>query len=649
MKRTVRSQVGGAALFLLIAAVVLGGMTWATVSTLRLSRKNVKEQHHAAVYKTLLQMDSYVGGILNREVERPCSDYRSFHTKRPVISSKVGNWESDAGLVKLPSDILEYGPRHEWIELYYQLANGVLTSPQIENEGDDWPAVPPEVNVAALRQARNSWENLETILPKPIASRRLSLGTTTSEVADASIDSKQIPQPPLLSQKNKKSVQQVRKSVVQDYMRRAQLLRNTQSRHKTQPACEDPEVAVRNFPGVIKRTLSPFASHGSEFDVNIECGEFHRPLWLIVPGSDSPKLLFQRECHVDAAIISQGFVGDWTLLRAELLSQTQEELLSELAIIFDEPVDGGVDLVSIESGQPSHVTENEAALSWLPVKLSVPFSDTKLSAIAWRSVRGVLFASWAAALCVLAVAGLGVRSLIVLTERRMQFAYAVTHELRTPLTTLQLYTDMLAAGLVPEASKQDYLLTLNRESARLSSLVEGVLEYSRLENQKVRLNPVDTDVQSVMQILSETLESRCQESGVQAVTHNGADADQTMCIDVNIVNQIAGIVIHNACRHARGSEGSQVVINLKSESGRLDLDVIDTGPGIDRSDARNIFKPFRRGRGADAAAQGGIGLGLALARDWASLLHGKLELVARHHSELGGAHFRLTIPTTARA
>ncbi len=649
MKRRVRSQLGGTVLFLLITAVVIGGMTWATVSTLRLARTNVKEQHHAAVYKTLLQMDSYVGGILNREVERPCSDYRGFHTKRPVIRSRVGNWESDAGLVELPSDILEYGPRHDWIELYYQLANGVLTSPQIENEGDDWPTIPLEVNAQAIRRARASWEKLESVLPKSIASRRQTLGATGSALVDASATTNRKPQAENQSQLSKKPVGEVRNSVVQDYMQRAQRLRDTQSRHKTPPACEEPAVAVRNFPGMVKHAPSPLASHARDVEVNIECGEFQQPSWLTVPGSASDKLLFQRECHVDATVIYQGFVGDWPLLRDELLNQTQDELLSELSTIFDEPVVSGVDLVSLESGQPTHITENEAALSWLPVKLSVPFSETRLATVAWRSVRGVLLASWGAAICVLVVAGWGVRSLILLTERRMQFAYAVTHELRTPLTTLQLYTDMLSAGLVPEASKQDYLLTLNRESARLSGLVEGVLEYSRLENQKVRLNPVNTDAQSVLRVLRENLEARCKEAGVQAVTQNKADTDQAMCIDVSIVNQIAGIVIHNACRHARGSEGSQVLINLVSKSGRLDLDVIDSGPGIDRSDARKIFKPFRRGRGADAAAQGGIGLGLALARDWASLLHGRLELVARHHSEMGGAHFRLTIPTTVRS
>ncbi len=649
MKRAGRSQIGGTLLFLLITAVVLGGMTWASVSTLRLAKTNVKERHHAAVYKTLLQMDSYVGGILNREVERPYTDYRAFHTKRRVLRSEIGKWESDPGLVELPSDILEQGPRHDWIELYFQLANGVLTSPQIENDCEDWPTVFPEVNVAALRRARFAWEWFEAVYPKSILNDRITSNVSETAPFEDSDQKKRESQAKVIIHLAQGESSKVDSSVVQDYILRAQRLRATQSKHKSTPACEDLEVAGRNFPNMLKPVTLSSATQGGDDAVNIECGEFNRPSWLTVPGSDIQKLTFQRQCSVDANVFYQGFVGDWPLLRKELLNQTKDELLRELTAIFNHPVDSGVDLVPISSVNPMHVTDNETALSWLPVKLSVPYSEARLAGVAWHSVRGVLIASWLAAICVLAVAGWGVRNLIALTERRMQFAYAVTHELRTPLTTLQLYTDMLAADLVPESSKQDYLQTLNRESLRLSGLVEGVLEYSRLENQKVRLNPVNTDAQSILQIIRETLEARCKEAGVQAVTRNHTDDSQAMCIDVDIVNQIAGIVIHNACRHARGSEGSQVLVKLASEGNRLNLDVIDSGPGIDRSDARNIFKPFRRGHGADAAAQGGIGLGLALARDWASLLHGKLELMARHHGELGGAHFRLTIPTVIRA
>ena len=95
----------------------------------------------------------------------------------------------------------------------------------------------------------------------------------------------------------------------------------------------------------------------------------------------------------------------------------------------------------------------------------------------------------------------------------------------------------------------------------------------------------------------------------------------------------------------RASTNPAVLLHLAFDNGSLQLDVIDSGPGVDRVDARTIFKPFRRGRSADSAPQRGIGLGLALARSWAGLLGGRLDLASRHDPAYGGAHFRLTIPT----
>ena len=230
----------------------------------------------------------------------------------------------------------------------------------------------------------------------------------------------------------------------------------------------------------------------------------------------------------------------------------------------------------------------------------------------------------------------------------MQFAYAVTHELRTPLTTFRLYADMLSAGLVPQAKQSEYLDTLNKESIRLSRLVEGVLEYARLENHKVRLNPVEMSSASLLESIDETLTKPCEQNEIEIRTDNLLPADKRLHTDISVIRQIAGVLINNACRHTRGVAHPVVVVQLSGENGNVHLDVADSGPGIDRSEARTIFKPFRRGREADAHAQGGIGLGLALARSWARLLGGRLELVARHDQKLGGARFRLTFPTETR-
>jgi len=249
---------------------------------------------------------------------------------------------------------------------------------------------------------------------------------------------------------------------------------------------------------------------------------------------------------------------------------------------------------------------------------------------------------------VLILAAWGLRNLVALTERRMQFAYAVTHELRTPLTTFRLYSDMLSAGLVPETSKQEYMDTLNAESLRLSSVVEDVLEYARLENHKIKLNPCETDGESLLAVISESLTKRCQANGIEARAENMIANGQRLRTDVDLVNRIASVLVSNACRYARGGENAFVLVRLEGDESHIDLHVIDSGPGIDRTDARTIFRPFRRGRRTEPA-RGGIGLGLALARSWAQLLGGRLELAAGRHPKHGGAHFHLAIPAILRS
>jgi signal transduction histidine kinase len=415
-----------------------------------------------------------------------------------------------------------------------------------------------------------------------------------------------------------------------EYNRRGQRKKAAQLRSRPPSQCVNPELGTEDIADIVTADRD-FPNAAELASVGIY-GDPVASFWLEPAARESPRLAFVRTGHRDALLVYQGFIGDWDRLKSELLA--------EITHLFDD-----ADLQPAPDDAPPDPELSDITMNTIPVRLSIPdLAVAATAGLAWRSVGRVLLVTWAAAAAVLVVAGIGFRNLIGLTERRMQFAYAVTHELRTPLTTFRLYSDMLSAGLVPDKSKQEYLDTLNRESLRLSSLVEGVLEYARLENHKVSLNSVDVDAESLLNVVSEGLEKRCKECGIEPRSQNEISNGLPLRTDVDVVNQITGVLINNACRHTQGSDKPLVVVRLEQDNGKVHLDVIDSGPGIEHRDARSIFKPFRRGRGADSAAQGGIGLGLALARSWATLLGGRLDLIARHHRELGGAHFRLTIP-----
>ncbi len=627
-------------LFGLTATMVIGGMAWATSSTLKLAQRNAEEQHRSLVQGALRSLDSYVGGVLNREAERPYTDYNDYYTTSVVVTSG-DRWERVDNFARIASPILKYGPKYDWIDVYFQWDNGVLSSPQLHDVGEDWPGYQSEDrDVMAESRARRAWKWLEQSIPPGYMEGYPAATLASALIApngDRRVGARVLP---LVHQAHSKNVQK-NKQTTNWVSKRAKRLHDTQRSHLPKPECADAHIASRNIRSLdIENIETPDnASPADVPDIEITTHTFMKPFWLNTSDSIGPKLAFVRACNADAEVFHQGFVADWRSLKRILLA----------VIECDVPLAGPIDLVAVPNDLPVDAQLSDMQMSQLPVMLSVPYSEASALSTAWKSARGVLIAGWITAFSVLFVAGWGVRNLVAQTERRMQFAYAVTHELRTPLTTFRLYSDMLSAGLVPEESKAAYLDTLNKEAIRLSDLVEGVLEYARLDSQRVKLNLVKSDSAGLLDAIKETLMSRCQESGIEPCIVNDVSNGRTIQTDKDIVNRIASVLINNSCRHAASSSKPTIMVHLTESAGGFNLDVVDTGPGIELRDVRSVFKPFRRGSDADRSARGGIGLGLALARNWALLLGGRLDLVAANHPDLGGAHFRLTIPDSPKA
>lgn len=625
MKGSRRSMLGAVVLFVLIAGSVVGGVTWASVSSYQLAKKTVSEEHRTHVLRALSHIESHMTWILNSETARPATDYVDRYTVQPdfVITDDGRHLDPDTLTVKLPSSIARSGPPHVWMDLYFQVhPDGTLTSPQIAEQGAAWPVESVPNAAPSEWRARLAWGWFERLFSQVDLREQMAKAACCVQSEDdldaggASLASQSTADP-------KQSAEERRDG--RSSSPRPSSFVDVQRDYVPTEECVNAIIVEGNI-----RTTSSQTG-----DVQISTGPFGTPFWIEGAPDATRKLAFVRECWLDAAPFYQGFVGDWERLKPELLNQ--------IHYLFPE-----ADLEPIVEGTPLNEAARALKPQQLPVILRVPDIPGGTAAAAWTSVRNQLLISWVAAAAVLIVAGWGVSNLVALTERRMQFAYAVTHELRTPLTTFRLYSDMLSAGLVPEHAKQEYLDTLNRESIRLSKLVEGVLEYARLENHKVNLHLTDTDGISLLREVGETLERRCEENGVAARLENGLAPSKRLRTDVNLVNQIAGVLVNNACRHARGSKNPTVLVALNEDNGKIHLEVVDSGNGVELADSRRIFRPFRRGSDADKAARGGVGLGLALARNWAGLLGGKLELVARHHPQLHGAHFRLTIPVNLK-
>jgi signal transduction histidine kinase len=224
-----------------------------------------------------------------------------------------------------------------------------------------------------------------------------------------------------------------------------------------------------------------------------------------------------------------------------------------------------------------------------------------------------------------------------LAEQRVSFVNRVSHELGVPLTNILLNLDLLESdhtGL-PETTRRRLRL-VSEEARRLSRLVCNVLTFSRRERERPKLNRAphvpDDIVDSVLQQFQPALERR----GIK--THWKGDAKKDVAIDGDAFAQIMANLISNAEKYA--ADGKRLDIESRMENDELIVRVCDNGPGIPRSHASRIFKPFERVDTRVNEGSTGTGLGLSIARELAELMGGQLRLLDSSH----GAKFELCLP-----
>jgi signal transduction histidine kinase len=348
-----------------------------------------------------------------------------------------------------------------------------------------------------------------------------------------------------------------------------------------------------------------------------------RPAWL--SGKDGKSALaLVRTVRLDDRTVFQGVLLDWPKLR--------DSLLAQVADLFP-----AATLTPIRTPTPA---TPELTMTALPAQLD-PGASLPPPPTGTTPLRLALGIAWAVVLLAIAAVGLGGHALLDLSERRIRFVAAVTHELRTPLTTLRLYLDLLHSGMVSdEATRAEYVGILAAEADRLHRLVENVLDFARLENRKpaAELRPVP--VADVLAATESEWAGRCRESGKKLVVHSLVAADASVTADAGVLGQVLGILIDNARKYSRDATDSRVWLRATpAERGRVAFEVEDRGPGVPSAERAAVFEPFRRGLTADVAA-GGAGLGLSLARHWATQLRGRLTC---RDAAGGGAVFRLTL------
>ncbi len=609
-----------------LSVLVIGLLSWATVASLRLEsaaqtevQRGAQREFEKTVQLALYQMEQLAQSMLAGEMSRNPADYRAIsYPTSEEVRLQTGEMLRTGALVRI-SPLLLQPPRHNWIVLYFQ------ASPRT---GYDSPLLVPEHARRWLDFAEGYERNL-------YATRlaRLAYTYTVDELArqyeEAGGDTLGVLEDGL-TRNVRTAALAAGQGAGSGYTRRRQAIELFTKIQTPEADCAPQQVAAAEVHA--QTELAEQVDDNVLTPADDEVGITYQPMvpvWLKLRPEPRRDLAFIRAISTDGETAFQGFVVDWAACRAALLAAVADHFPEGELKIVDPPL------------APEQITPDENMLSMIPARFDPHAEPPPASATQWSTTHSFLLIGWSASLLLLGAGALGIRSLISLSERRSQFAYAVTHELRTPLTTFRLYTDMLAQGLVPPDDQQEYLETLNAESSRLSSLVSGVLEYSRVESNSVPINREHVAVSALLETVRERFEGPCGAAGV--TLEIAPPPPEKLTTDPHHVVQIIGNLVDNACKYGRGAEGPRVRVSARREGGMMQFDVVDNGPGIPQRLRTAVFQPYRRGDTESTPATGGIGLGLALSRSWARLLGGYLELLPAS-TEGTGAHFRISLP-----
>jgi len=226
-----------------------------------------------------------------------------------------------------------------------------------------------------------------------------------------------------------------------------------------------------------------------------------------------------------------------------------------------------------------------------------------------------------------------------LSRMKTDFVSLVSHELRTPVTSIRMFIETLAMGRVQDpAQTQEVLRMLTQETERLSTLIERVLDWSRIESGRKEYNPETLLVSDVV------------ETAVAAFRAQRLEGDLKLSVQVPIppppvhVDRvaIAGALLNllqNAYKYSR--EDKRISLTVRTVRRWVEFTVEDHGVGIARRDHRRIFERFYRVDNLLTRRTEGSGLGLAIARRIVEAHGGHITL----QSELGkGSRFTIQLP-----
>ncbi|MEQ9498325.1 MAG: ATP-binding protein [Deltaproteobacteria bacterium] len=208
---------------------------------------------------------------------------------------------------------------------------------------------------------------------------------------------------------------------------------------------------------------------------------------------------------------------------------------------------------------------------------------------------------------------------------KMQFVANISHELRTPMNGVIGMTDLLIdSQLSPE--QRDYAETIRTSAGSLLTVIDDVLDFSKLEFKKLELEVGEFDLEALVEEAIAIVGAAAYERGIELSLKIATDLPLDVIGDQNRLRQVLLNLLNNAIKFTEQGEVSLIVTRASEESGRVRFEVRDTGCGIDPERLPLVFDSFYQTDSSRTRTHGGVGLGLAISKHLVSLMGGELDV-----------------------
>lgn len=226
---------------------------------------------------------------------------------------------------------------------------------------------------------------------------------------------------------------------------------------------------------------------------------------------------------------------------------------------------------------------------------------------------------------------------------KSEFLANMSHEIRTPMNAILGFTEILLSR-IKEGEEHEFLKSIHSSGKHLLSLINDILDLSKIEADKIEFNYKPCDINSIIEGINSIFLFKAKENNIDLIFEITTGIPEPILIDGDRLSQILINIIGNAIKFTK--EGfvkvtfSHEMVKNQKNTVSIIIDIEDTGIGIPKDKWDDIFNPFAQTNSGSNIKYGGTGLGLAISKKLANLMNGTIMIMEKKGE---GSLFRIIL------